>query len=128
MAVDYSKVNFKILFDSNPMQSVGQAFKQFSGAVIFYIFDLNSEFFQILLTPSSRRLTAFCTPFALFEFNRLPMGISAGSQGLTRVVYELLADVKGAFVFNYSDDLVYSRSVEEHAQHVRTVLRRLRDA
>ena len=55
------------------------------------------------------------------------MGISVGSQGLTRVVDELFANVKGEFVFNYLDDLVYSRSVEEHAQHVRTVLR-VRDA
>ena len=128
MVVDYRKVNSKILFDSYPMPSVEKAFKQFSGAVIFSIFDLKSAYFQIPLTASSRRVTAFCTRFGLFEFNRLPLGISVGSQGLTRVVDELFADVKGAFVFNYLDDFVYSRSVEEHAQHVRTVLRRLRDA
>jgi hypothetical protein len=48
---------------------------------------------------------------------------------LTRVVEELFADVKESFVFNDLGDLVvYSRSVEENAQHVRTVSRRLRDA
>jgi len=130
MVVDYRRFNSKILFDSYSMPSVEQAFEQFSGAVIFSIFVLNSAYFQILLTPSSRRVTAFCTPFGLFEFNRLTMGISVGSQGLTRVVDEFFADVKGAFVFNYLDDLVvYSRSVEEHAHHVLpTVLLRLRDA
>jgi len=129
MVVDYRKVNSKILFDSYPMPSVEQAFEQISGAVIFSIFDLNSAYFQIPLTPRSRRVTTSCTPFGLFEFSRLPMGISVGSQGLTRVVDELFADVKGTFVFNYLDDLVvYSRSVEEHAQHVHAVLRRLRDA
>jgi len=129
MVVDYRKVNSKILFDSYPMPSVEQAFEQFSGAVILSIFDFNSAYFQIPLTPRSRRVTVFCTPFCLFEFNRLHMGISMGSQGLTRVVDELFADVKGTFVLNYFDDLVvYSRSVEKHAQHVRAILRRLRDA
>jgi hypothetical protein len=111
------------------MPSVEQAFEQFSGAVIFSIFDLISAYFQIPLTPSSRRVTAFCTPFGLFEFNRLPMGISVGSRSLIRAVDDLFADVKGAFVFNYLvDHVVYSRSVKEHAQHIRTILRRLRDA
>jgi hypothetical protein len=126
MVVDYRKVNSKILVDSYPMPSVEQAFEQFLGAVVFSIFDPNSAYFQIPLTTRSRRVTAFCATFGLFEFNRLPMGISVGSQGLTRVVDELFADVKGTFVSKYLDILVYSRSVEEHAQHVRTILRRLR--
>lgn len=46
------------------------------------------------------------------------MGFSVGSQGLTRVIDLLFADLKGKFVFNYLDDLiVYFRSVREHAQH-----------
>ena len=97
MVVDYRKVNSKI-FDSYPMPSVEQAFEQFSGSVIFLIFDLNSAYFQIPLTPSGRRVTALWTPFGLFEFNRLHMSISVGSQALTRVVDELFSDVKGAFV------------------------------
>jgi hypothetical protein len=54
------------------------------------------------------------------------MGISVGCQGLSRVVDELFADLKGRFVFNFVDDLVvYSPSVEEHRVHMREVLRRL---
>jgi hypothetical protein len=47
--------------------------------------------------------------------NKLPMGISIGCQGLSRVIDELFADLKGKFVFNFLHDLVvYSRSREEH--------------
>ena len=129
MVVGYRNVNAKVLFDSYPMPPIDEAFDQFSGAMIFSVFNLNSAYFQISLTPRSRRVTAFCTPFGLFEFNRLPMGISVGSQGLIRVVDELFADMKGRYVFNYLDDLVvYSRSVNEHMEHVRAVLQRLQEA
>ena len=129
LVVDYRKVNSKIVFDSYPMPSIEQAFEQFANARVFSVLDLNSAYFQIPLTSRSRRVTAFCTSFGLFEFNRLPMGISVGSQALTRVVDELFADLKGEFVFNYLDDLViYSRSVEEHSVHLRVALRRLQEA
>jgi len=55
------------------------------------------------------------------------MGINVGSQGLTRVIDELFADSRDNFVFNYLD-FVYSRSVQEHATHVRVVLQRLQDS
>jgi len=74
-------------------------------------------------------VTAFCTPFGLFEFNKLPTGISVGSQGLSRVFDELFADLRGRYVFNFLDDLVVSSSSPaEHVGHVREVLRRLQTA
>jgi len=126
MVVDYRKVNNKVVFDSYPMPTIEQALDQFGGAVVFSVLDLDSAYYQIPLSERSRRVTAFCTPFGLFEFNKLPMGISVGCQGLTRVIDEMFADLKGRYIFNFVDDLVvYSASVEEHREHVREVLRRL---
>ena len=52
-----------------------------------------------------------------------------GSQGLSRVIEELFADLKGKWGSNFLGDLVVSfPSVEEHASHVRAVLRRLQEA
>jgi len=121
MVVEYRKVNSKIVFDSYPMPTIEQAFEQFTGAVVFSILDLISAYFQVSLTPRSRRITAICTPFALFEFNRLPMGISVGGHGLTRVTNGLFADLKGNFVFNYLDDLiVYSSSARARSPYARS--------
>jgi hypothetical protein len=106
MVVDYRKVNAKVVFDSYPMPTIEQAFEQFGGAVVFSVLGLNSAYYQIPLSQRNRRVTAFCTPFGLFEFNELPMGISVGCQGLSRVVDELFADLKGKYVFNFLDDLV----------------------
>jgi len=129
MVVDYRKVNSKIVFDSYPLPTIDQTFEQLGGASVFSVLDLNSAYYQIPLSVQSRRVTAFCTPFGLFEFNKLPMGISVGSQGLIRVIDELFADLKGRWVFNFLDDLVvYSASVDEHLTHVREVLRRLQQA
>jgi hypothetical protein len=129
LVVDFRKVNTKIMFDSYPMPTIDQAFEQFGGATIFSVFDLNSAYFQIPLSARSRRITAFCTPFGLYEFNKLPMGISVGSQGLSRVIDELFADQKGKYVFNFLDDLVvYSPTRDDHLTHVREVLGRLHKA
>ena len=96
MVVDYRKVNGKIVFYSYSMPTIEQAFEQFGGAVVFSVLDLNSSYYQIPLSHKSRRITVFCTPFGLFEFNKLPMGISIGCQGLSRVIDELFADLKGS--------------------------------
>jgi len=50
-------------------------------------------------------------------------------RGLSRVIDELFADLRGKYVFNFLDDLVvYSSSPAEHVGHVREVLRRLQTA
>ena len=119
-------MNSKVVFDSYPLPTIEQALDQFGGAVVFLVLDLNSAYYQIPLSERSRRVTAFCTPFGLFEFNKLPMGIRVGCQGLSRVIDEMFADLKGRYIFNFVDDLVvYSASLKEHREHVREVLRHL---
>lgn len=88
-------MNSKLVFDSYPMPTIEQALDQFGGAAIFSVLDLNSAYYQIPLSERSRRVTTFCTPFGLFEFNKLPLDISVGCQVLNRVVDELFADLKG---------------------------------
>jgi len=94
IVVDYREVNAKVVFDSYPMPTINQAFEKFGGAVRFLVLDLNSAYYQIPRSEKSRRITAFCIPFGLFEFNKLPMRISVGCQGLSKVMDELFADLK----------------------------------
>jgi hypothetical protein len=68
MVVDYRLLNRKIVFDAFPMPNVEAAFANFGKAKIFSVLDLNSAYYQIPLSAKSRRVTAFCTPFGLFEF------------------------------------------------------------
>jgi hypothetical protein len=57
------------------------------------------------------------------------MSISVGIQGLSRVIDQLFADLKGRFIFNFLDDLVvYPGSMFEHAEHLCEVLTRLQNA
>jgi len=90
---------------------------------VFSVMDFNSTCYQIPLIPQSHRITAFGTPFGFYEFNKLLMGISIGCQSLSHVVDNLLADLKGEYVFHYLGDLVvYSALIYEHQQHLREFL------
>jgi hypothetical protein len=129
MVIDYRLLNRKVVFDAFPMPSVEYAFANFSKAKVFSVIDLNSAYYQIPLSAKCRKVTAFCTPFGLFEFNKLPMGISVGCQVLSRVVDSLFGSLKHSCVYNFMDDLViYSQSFEEHIEHLKQVFARLQKA
>jgi hypothetical protein len=129
MVIDYRLLNKKVAFDAFPMPSVEHAFANFQGAKVFSVLDLNSAYYQIPLSARSRKATAFCTLFGLFEFNKLPMGISVECQVLSRVVDSLFGDLKHQYVNNFMDDLVvYSSTMEEHLDHQKEVFRRLEKA
>jgi hypothetical protein len=95
MVVDYRLLNKKVVFDTFPMPTVEHAFADFHIAKVYSVLDLN---YQIPLSVKSRKATAFCTPFGLFEFTKLPMGISVGCQVLSRDVDALFGDFKQKFV------------------------------
>ena len=128
LIVNYQKLNSKIKFNCFPLPTIETAFQHFYGAKVFSVIDLHMAYHLIPLTARSRRCTAFITPFGVFEFFKLPMGIAVGSQVLSREINRIFADIQMRYVFSYADDiLVYSQSVE-HKQHLRTVFTRLQAA
>lgn len=57
----------------------------------------------------------------------MPFGICNAPAAFQNLINDILRDMLGRWVFAYLDDiLVYSNTIQEHVQHVRAVLHRLR--
>lgn len=129
LVVDYRQLNKRIEFEAVPLPDIHGAFHYFTNAKVFTIMDLNQAFHQIPLAEESKQLTAFCVPFNLYQFTRVPFGISQGSSVCSRLLEMIFHDIKFKYVYHYLDDIViYSTSMDEHLNHLREVLHRLKKA
>lgn len=127
--VDYRRLNSKVVLESIPLPDLHNCFTWFSGAEWFTVLDLNQAYYQIPLAEQSKHVTAVCTDWNLYEFNRVPFGLATGAAVLSRLLDRVLGDLKFACVYNYLDDVViYSRTFGEHLVHLREVLSRLQTA
>ena len=93
----------------------------------FTTLDLASGYWQIRVAPNSQDKTAFVTPHGLFQFRVMPFGLTnppAVFQQLMQSVLMGLNPVDGRdFVAVYIDDiLVYSRTLEEHLEHLQLII------
>ncbi|KAJ1158055.1 hypothetical protein NDU88_010750 [Pleurodeles waltl] len=89
--------------------------------------DLNSGYHQLELNPDSRNVTTFSTHVGLRRYRRLSFGVSSAAVVFQKAIRETLLGLSG--VINLSDDiLIYSKTWEDHHQHLRATLQRLADA
>ena len=84
LVIDYRKMNMNIEIEALPLPNIHTCFQWFSGAKYFSILDLSNAYFQIPLSEKSMPITAFVVPYGLYEFCRVPFGLSTGAQVLTR--------------------------------------------
>lgn len=85
--------------------------------------------FRLRLPLTVSKWQPFGTLFELYQFNRLPMGICVGCQGLSWTGDGIFADLQGMYMFNFMDNLmVSSPSMAEYYHQLRQVLQRLQPA
>ena len=126
--MDYRKLNQLTRFDAYPMPRTEEVLDRIDPATVITTLDLVKGYWQIPLAPESKEMTAFTTPFGLFEFEVMPFGLHNAPATFQRLMNYILQGCEG-FAGAYLDDvIIYSRSWDEHLDHLREVFQRLQEA
>ena len=104
ICVDLKPLNENVLREVYPIPAVSHTLALLTGAKKFSKIDTNSGFWQVPLTPESRLLTTFLTPFGHFHFNKLPIEISSAPEIFQRRMSKILEGLLG--VLCYMDDIL----------------------
>eukprot|EP00833_Pecoramyces_ruminatium_P004031 jgi/Orpsp1_1/1178063/evm.model.c7180000063880.1 len=123
LCIDYRKVNNVTEKDSYSIPNITEIFDSLDGAKIFTTLDLYSGYHQILMDEESIEVTSFTTKFGNYQFKVMPFGLTGAPATFQREMNRILFPLIGKCVYNFIDDiLIYSKTVEEHLEHIKQVL------
>lgn len=122
ICVDYRQVNSKTCQDAFPLPRIEESLDALFGACLFSTLDLASGYHQVPVTEADRSKTAFCTPFGMFEWNRMPFGLCNTPSTFQRLMQCIFGNQQCQSLLLYLDDVVISSTVEQHLERLKVVV------
>ena len=109
-----------------PLPKINEMFSKLGGARIFSTIDLCSGYYHIGLMRESRAKSAFVMPMGKWQFKRMPFGLSQAPAYFQLLIDKVLMGCS-SFAMGYLDDIIiFSKTEEEHLQHLEEIFVRLR--
>ncbi len=128
MCVDYRALNKATVKNRYPLPRIDDLFDHLSGAKVFSRINLCSGYYQIRIKEGDKEKTACRTRYGSYEFMVMPFGLTNAPTTFCTLMNDIFREWLDDFVVVYIDDiLIYSSSLEEHAEHLRKVFQRLRE-
>ena len=107
---------------------IDDLFYQLCGATLFSKIDFRSGYHQVRIKDQDIFKTAFRTRYGHYEFVVMPFGLTNAPVVFMCLMNNVLHKYLDKFVVVFIDDiLIYSKSKEEHEEHLKIVLQELRE-
>jgi hypothetical protein len=128
LCVDYRPLNAVTIKNKYPLPCIDILFDQLAGAQVFSKIDLCSGYHQIKICDEDIPKTAFSTRYELYEYLVMSFGLTNAPAHFMYLMNSVFMVEWDKFIVVFIDDiLVYSKSTEDHEEHLRVVLQRLWD-
>ncbi|GJV69823.1 putative reverse transcriptase domain-containing protein [Tanacetum coccineum] len=138
MCIDYRELNKLTVKNRYPLPRIDDLFDQLQGSSVYSKIDLRSGYHQLRVREEDIPKTAFRIRYGHYEFQVMPFGLTNAPQvmpfGLTNapaVFMDLMNRVckpyLDKFIIVFIDDiLIYSKSKQEHEEHLKLILELLK--
>ena len=123
LCVDYRQLNKATIKNKYPLPRIDDVFDQLQGAAVFSKIDLRFGHHQLRIKGEDLPKTAFKTKYGHYEFLVVPFGLTNAPAAFMALINGVFQPYLDKFIIVFIDDiLVYSKSKQNHQQHLRTVL------
>jgi hypothetical protein len=123
MCVDYRALNKITVKNRYPLPRIDDLLDQLKNVVYFNKLDLCNGYHQIRVTEQDAWQNSFKTKHGLFEWLVMLFGLCNAPKTFMRVMNDVFKPFLDDFVIVYLDDIiVFSRTWDDHARHVKQVL------
>nr|KYP38781.1 Transposon Ty3-I Gag-Pol polyprotein [Cajanus cajan] len=128
LCVDYRQLNKFTIKNKYPLPRIDDLMDQLRGATVFSKIDLRSGYHQIKVKAEDIQKTAFRTRYGHYEYQVMPFGVTNAPTVFMDYMNRIFRPYLDHFIVVFIDDiLIYSRTHEEHEEHLQTILQILKD-
>ena len=119
MVIDYSQTIDRFTqLDAYPLPNINDMVQKIAQYSVFSTIDLRSAYHQIPLKEEDKPYTTFEALGGLYQFNRMPFGITNGVAGFQRSIDDVITkeNIKDTFAF-VDNVTIYGKTQKEHDEN-----------
>nr|GEV76537.1 putative reverse transcriptase domain-containing protein [Tanacetum cinerariifolium] len=127
MCIDYRKLNKLTVKIRYPLLRINDLFDQLHGSRVYSKIDLRSGYHKLRVREEYVPKIAFRRRYSHYEFQVMPFGLTNASAIFIDMMNQVCKPYLDKFIIVFIDDiLIYSKSEEEHVEHLKVNLELLK--